>query len=135
MIKQYIVDASVLLTLAISEDEKLKKRIANKIKRKDTVLISTLLGKLEISNGLIMKYKNSEIVRKIYERIEGIGITFMSIDDEILEFARQIAVEVGDTIYDSSYHSMAIKYNIPFLTCDKKYFNKAKDYGNIELLS
>lgn len=39
------------------------------------------------------------------------------------------------SFYDTSYHALAISLNGTFLTADKKYFQKAKGFKHIKLLS
>ena len=48
--------------------------------------------------------------------------------------ALEIAYELGTTVYDASYHVLAIARNAIYITADKKYFDKAKQLGNIELI-
>jgi len=45
-----------------------------------------------------------------------------------------VAFDIETTIYDTLYHATAIIYEYEFVTLDKKYFDKAKKYGNIALV-
>lgn len=40
----------------------------------------------------------------------------------------------GVSFYDASYHAVALQENAKFLTADKKYYDKAKKFGHIQLL-
>jgi len=53
----------------------------------------------------------------------------------ILQDAVKISYLVNDSVYDSIYHVIAIKYDMEFVTLDATYFNKSKQLGNITLLN
>lgn len=46
----------------------------------------------------------------------------------------ELAYDLGTTVYDASYHYLARFLDAVFLTCDKEYYEKAKNIGNIELI-
>jgi len=54
---------------------------------------------------------------------------------EVYQKASTIAVHLNHHLFDTLYHAVAIKQQAILITADKKYYQKAKQLGNITLLS
>ena len=54
---------------------------------------------------------------------------------EIYQLASEIAIKLDHHLFDTLYHAVALKQQASLITADKKYYRKAKEFGNIVLLS
>jgi predicted nucleic acid-binding protein len=134
MTKEYIVDASVVLTWLIGKDSK-KEGLAFEFLRDNTGrLYSQSFIDMDVSNGLVISEYSNERIEKLYQLYRTVSIIILPTSDPHLTLARNIAREVNDTVYDSYYHALARLTGKTMITFDKRYYKKAKHLGNIELL-
>lgn len=54
---------------------------------------------------------------------------------ETYQLASELAIKLNHHLFDTLYHAVALKQGVTLVTADKKYYQKAKDFGNIALLS
>ncbi|MEE9354896.1 MAG: type II toxin-antitoxin system VapC family toxin [Methylococcaceae bacterium] len=54
---------------------------------------------------------------------------------QVYQQASQLSQVLNHHLFDTLYHAVAIAANGNFMTDDRKYYNKAKGTGNIELLA
>ena len=54
---------------------------------------------------------------------------------ETYQLASEIAIKLNHHLFDTLYHAVALKQHASLITADKKYYHKAKELGNILLLS
>jgi len=98
----------------------------------------------------LFKYEIAEVTRymkeplsktlALFDLFNKSVLTVSSPDNDAWLLAEKIAsqghVKSGyPTIYDSIYQALAIQLNGVFLTADKRHYAKAKEFGNIKLLS
>jgi predicted nucleic acid-binding protein len=132
--KGIIVDASVAINVAIGTDQALNKRIIATVREYD--LISTSLFPYEVNNAIGKQYKSDYATRMDrLKRIMKIDVMPVDLQPKQMELAIKISAEVGDSIYDATYHALAILFDIDYYTCDERYYRRAKHFGNIQLLS
>mgnify|MGYP001212112675 CR=1 FL=1 len=127
-----ILDASVLVNLLIGESNKQTKAIAA-IKRKGLKCISSFTF-IEVLNSLRYELKDLQLVLNSIEKLNSLELKVLEVDQNILTAALKISLKVNDTIYDASYHALALIYDLTFVTFDERYYRKAKALGNIQLL-
>ena len=53
---------------------------------------------------------------------------------ETYQLASKIAVQLNHHLFDTLYHAVAINQQATLITADKKYYQKAKEFGSIVLL-
>lgn len=135
--KTIVVDASVVLQFLLNENTRLVENfseILREAKKKKLMLLShTLLG-LEVLNGLRFSLRDqnkAEEIGAIFLRLP-IGIIVLS--DAHIQKALSLSYVYGTTVYDASYHVLALARNATFLTADREYYKKAQHIGKIELL-
>lgn len=54
--------------------------------------------------------------------------------DAMLLAAAQIAIELGEHVFDTLYHAAAIEHDATLITADERYFRRARKHGSIVLL-
>ena len=54
---------------------------------------------------------------------------------ETYQLASEIAIKLNHHLFDTLYHAVALKQQASFITADARYYHKAKELGNIVLLS
>lgn len=78
-------------------------------------------------------------VMRLFRTFEKANLHIAPLTERQLELAMRMAEDGNDksgypSIYDSSYHAVAISFGGIFITADKRHVAKAKQYGNIALL-
>lgn len=130
----YVVDASVVATWLLSTNKNRESIAHDFIIDNSHKLYSAELLDIEISNALTMYSSTLETVDNLFELYKTIGIELLPYLPIHLDMARQVSFDIKDTVYDSLYHTTAMTRGLTFMTMDRKYYNKAKHLGNIELL-
>ena len=65
-----------------------------------------------------------------------IYLNFLLSDNlEIYHQASKMAIRLNHHLFDTLYHAVAINQQAILITADKKYYQKAKELGNIALLN
>ncbi len=132
-----VIDASVILVYLLEEQKSVADKVASLLKKaeqKSIVLLSTSLFPLEVANGLRFSMKDASHAAEILNDFSILPIEIIALNNIQIKKALEIAYELGTTVYDASYHVLAIARNAIYITADKKYFDKAKQLGNIELI-
>lgn len=124
-----LVDASIVIA-ALYEDNKPALDFLDEIK-KPIVLDFT---HLEVSNSLRYKNLSMESIYHLSQLMREEPYVTVKTDDYDILIATYMAKENNTSVYDSLYHAVAEKYEYTFYTLDKKYYEKAKHLGFIELL-
>lgn len=135
--KKYILDASVILTYYIGKNKKLKKefnQILKSVDGKKAELYSINLLALEIANGLRFTLKNETKAQNALTKSLSLPIKYFSLKNIHHEKILELSYELNTSVYDTSYHFTAKLINGTFLTCDKKYYQKAQKLEAIKLL-
>lgn len=135
--KVYILDASVVLTFLLGKNSSLKNNfitILNQVKKGRVKLYSSYLLPLEVGNGLRYSLEDEKLAAEVLEKFLKLPIEFFVFSqihyNKILNLSHQFAT----SFYDTSYHFLARLLKGVFLTADKDYFEKAKEFGSIRLL-
>ncbi len=135
--KVYVLDASVILSYLLSEETIVVEEFEKLLKeaRKNRVkLISSKLLPLEVANGLRYTLSDSALAVRVLETFLDLPLEYVDFTKGQLQRALQLAYTTKTSFYDASYHILAIELEGVFLTCDKKYFQKAEKFGFIRLL-
>lgn len=133
----YVLDASVVLTF-LSEGQSLVIRKFEKVleEAKDgrAKLCSTHLLPLEIGNGLRFSLTDEDLAGETFKKLFNLPIDLIAFSSPQLAKILELSYRFKTSFYDTAYHFLAKLQKGTFITCDAKYFMKAKEFGNIELL-
>lgn len=135
--KKYVIDASVVINSLIENNRDVRfscKKIVDYCKDPKVKVFAPDSLKQEVANVLLMAVKDVDKASTFFDTFLDFKITYIRIDDSLLKKALEIASAVHDTVYDATYHAVAIIRGATYLTCDKKYFERAKEWGSIELV-
>lgn len=133
--KTVVLDASIILNYLFTETkqvEQLVTKILKQAEKKQILLISTTLLPIEVANGLRFKLKDPRLSEKILAVFMELPIKYHTLSNSQLLETTKLAYTLNTTVYDTSYHLLAIAHHGGFITCDNKYYKQAKDLGNIE---
>ena len=129
-----ILDSSVLLTWLVSPDKEKSEHCRKLIGGYIDELYSHDLLNYEVSNALVFTTRKQELIGEAYSVYELLPISFLKLNSTEYKLAREISIAVRDSVYDASYHALAITKSMEFVTCDRKYYKKAKHLGFIRLI-
>ena len=135
--KGYVFDASVILTFLLGDNSSLKNnfvKILNQVKKGRVKLYSSYLLPLEVGNGLRYSLEDGKLAAEVLEKFLKLPIEFFVFSEAHYSKILNLSYQFGTSFYDTSYHSLAKLLKSVFLTVDKDYYNKAKEFGNIKLL-
>ncbi len=134
--KIFVIDASIVLNSLLDKNKKASEKFRTILEDNllKTKIYSPGFLTLEVSNGLRFSTKDKKESISILEKYLNLPINFFSFTSaHILEILR-LSYQTQTTVYDSSYHFLALILNGKFLTCDKDYYEKAKELGGVELV-
>lgn len=134
---RYVVDASIVLVGLLESRKSLVKEIKDiflSAKKGKCELISSPFLKIEVANGLRFNERDVAKANKLLNGFFDLPIKFISLNTVLYEQSLSKSYEFGTTVYDISYHVLAKAQGAIFLTCDEDYYQKAKNFGDIELL-
>lgn len=135
--KTYIFDASILGCLLFNENVKIVKKIK-------TIIINASVKKAKICAPTLLPYEISNIIKNrvgkdqsqnLFRDFANLPIELVNITSEQMAKILEMAGDYDVTTYDASYHYLGKFLDGTFITCDQKYFQKAKKLGGIELIS
>ena len=135
--KIYVLDASVILSYLLTEKDTVVKefeKLLKEVKKGKARFVSSKLLPLEVGNGARYTLSNSALAGEVLESFLKLPLEYLDFTKGQLKRAIQLSYAIQASIYDASYHILAIDLEGIFLTCDKKYFQKAKKFGFIRLL-
>lgn len=133
----YLLDASVVVKFLSASDETVFKKFSKLLREardKKCVLNSSFLLPFEVCNALRYSWVEPEKTNIAINKFYKLPIIFFKITASQMEKITDVAYQNNTTVYDTSYHILAKTHGATFLTCDKEYYKKAKELGNIELL-
>lgn len=133
--KTVVIDASIILRFLLEDNERIKDRVSallREAEKRKLLLISTPLIQLEVSNGLRFTLKKQEFADDVLKQFLQLPITIMQLTATQIQKTLSVSYKLGTTVYDTSYHLVAIAINCTLITSDKAYFDRAKTLGKIE---
>jgi predicted nucleic acid-binding protein len=133
--KDYVIDACVVLSMILKEDKKATAFCQNLImetEKNKARLWSTFFFRHEVANGLRYSNKDKREVLEIWEKFMKLPITCIELERNFLGSVANLSRKLDISIYDTSYHYLALILNGTFLTRDREYYQKAKRLRNIQ---
>lgn len=127
----YILDASVVVKWFVEEEgNEIALAIREKFWKKDIDIIVPDLLLYEISNALKHNPKfNEKDVKDAVESLINMGIRILIPSLDIFKKAIDIAFSYEITLYDAYYVALSDELKIPFITADKKLFDKIRKFS------
>ena len=135
--KNYVLDASVILTFLLGKTPVVEKKLTiffKQVKNGKARFYSNYLLPLEVGNGLRYSLLNKNLAAEVFQKFLSLPVEYSDFSFPQLSKILQLSYLFQTSFYDTSYHFLAKQLNGVFLTCDDKYFRKAKKLGHIKLL-
>lgn len=133
--KQYVIDTSVIMKYLTNKDSAAGVWFSKALKDKQTKLLSSDLFHFEVANVIRYSPTPQENMSEQIIAALSLPIKIVKISDKGFSKIAKMAKENETTVYDTSYHFLAISRDGIFVTCDRDYFRKSKHLGYINLLN
>ncbi len=134
-----VIDSCIFIKLFVDEDDSEKAiNFFEKLINEKTKILLPEIYLYEILAAVIRSGGKIEDVFYSIKFYESSGMEVIKLDEKLAKKAAKIT-KIGNaksgypSFYDAIYHAVAIENNCSFITADKKYFNKVKSLGNIEV--
>lgn len=135
-----VIDSNILIKVVLDEKDSFEAKECIRIlfEAETTILVPSVFP-YEIFH---IAQKNSLDLKSIKEfLLSQSTIRYVELDNEIIDTSIDIIEKSSHpksgypSMYDSTYHAIAILNNCDFITADKRHYEKTKQLGNIKLLS
>lgn len=138
--KKFVIDSCVFMKLFLNEeDDEIAEKLIQKIVTNNELIYVPDIFIYEVANITAAQQLDASQVFAILEKHKKSILKVIAPDYDILNQAIKMAKNGNNksgypSVYDCSYHALAIKLGCNFVTSDKKHFVKAKKFGFIKLL-
>lgn len=135
--KTVVIDASIILRFLLEDHPQITKTVSTLLRdaqKQKVVLISTSLLPLEVGNGLRFTLKVQSLADDIIGKFQKLPIEIISLTSVQIRKSLALSYVYSTTVYDTSYHVLALARNCIYMTADKQYFDRAKSLGSIEFV-
>ena len=132
--KQYVIDTSVVMKYLTDKGSAAGVWLLKALKDKQTKLLSSDLFRFEVTNAIRYSPTSQENLPKQIMAVLSLPIKIVGVSDKGFSEIAKMAKENNTTVYDTSYHFLAISMDGIFVTCDRDYFQKSRHLGYIEYL-
>ena len=133
-----VLDSSVALKWIFADEDGADhaKRIRDEhISGINEIAVPTLFF-YEIANVLATKVKlSAEEAIAAFELMSAFEFDVHDLNNSEYIEAMNLAMKLKVSVYDATYHVLASRLGCPFLTADRKFAEKVKSLGVVELLS
>jgi predicted nucleic acid-binding protein len=135
---QYVLDASVIVKWLIPENPD-EHNVAEALAllsalRAGTMVVRQPFHWLADVAAVGVRLKPDTIVDDIAD-LQELGIISVAETQPLWKIACSLAIRLNHHLFDTLYHAVALHSGVLLITADEQYFRKAKDIGNIQLLS
>ena len=125
-----VLDASILIQTVVRE--KYTDDTLNLVGVLEEIFVPSLVF-YEISNAMVILTRRALIARedaiRKYNSIT--SIPTLRIKEPTLTKAMDLAIDLGITLYDSSYLTLALETKAPFITADAELYEKGKEVTTV----
>jgi len=131
----YIVDSSVVLKWYLDDQEENNSRalsIKDAYLAGECDIIVPRLLFYEVGN--VLAQKKPKDAQRYIQALFDMGLSQYPEEESFFRKTVEISQQTGTTVYDASFHALAILTGGTLITADAKYYAQAKQLGNIELL-
>jgi len=133
-----VLDSSVALKWIFADEEGAvhAERVRAEHVSGDNEIAVPSLFFYEIANVLATKVKlSAEEALEAFELISAFEFNIHELDTAGFTEAMTLAMGHKVSVYDASYHVMAARLGCRFITADRKFWDKVKGLGVVELLT
>ncbi len=128
-----IVDASVLLTAIIGDKRKAERQLRTILDDKTRSVSILPFTPIEFANGVRFSIRDVSIAKQALKRFSALTLPVVPIVSQDVHAIMELSYRLYTTVYDTSYHYVALIHEGLFITCDRSYYKKASRLGHIEL--
>ncbi len=132
--KTVVIDASIILRFLLEDHPQIVETVTvllRNAKKRKVKILSTSLLPLEAGNGLRFTLKDPTLADDVLGQFQKLPIDIIPLTQIQIRKSLSVAYMCGTTVYDASYHILAIARNSEYLTADGEYYHKAKHLGHI----
>jgi predicted nucleic acid-binding protein len=133
-----VLDSSVALKWIFADEEGAEhaERVRDEhVSGKNEIAVPSLFF-YEIANVFATKVKlSAEEALEAFELISAFEFNVHEIDNSEYLEAMALSMKLKVSVYDASYHVLAGRLGCRFLTADRKFWEKVKNIGVVELLA
>jgi hypothetical protein len=133
----YVLPATFVLQALSKQKADLTHKLIELVEnnQKQVIKLYTLpLFYTQLTNGLNFSYFSLSRAQELLSQCLNLPVEIHSLQPRDYQKILELAHHQKTSIYDTSYHYLAKILSATLLTCDKKYFRKAQNFGNIELI-
>lgn len=131
------MDASIILRFLLEDHSltvKSMSALLRNAKKGKIALLSTNLLPLEVGNGLRFTLKDLTLADDVLGKFQKLPIEIVALTPIQIRKSLSLSYACSTTVYDTSYHVLAIGRNCTYMTADRQYYNRAKSLGKIECI-
>ncbi len=129
-----VVDASIILKFLLEDHSSTVEFVSTLLrdaKKGNVILVSTSLLPLEVGNGLRFTVKDATLAEDVLGKFQKLPIDIVALTQIQIGKSLSLSYKFSTTVYDASYHVLAIARNCTYMTADRAYYNRAKSLGMI----
>jgi predicted nucleic acid-binding protein len=139
MAAKIVVDTSVLIKWFKTRDEDLLKEartLLHQIENRPLEVHVPALLLYEVGNILLLKTKLSPVaLDQTVERLETLPFIVAPPATPLLKRAARLGRELSLTFYDASFVALAVELDCPYITADRRLFERARTLPRVRHLS
>lgn len=135
--KTVVVDASIILRFLLENHPQILETVSTLLrgaKNGNVVLLSTSLLALEVANGLRFTLKDQPLADEMFGKFQKLPIEIISLTPIQIRKSLSLSYTYSTTVYDTSYHVLALARNCTYVTADRQYYDRAKSLRKIECI-
>lgn len=130
-----VVDASVAVKWFVPEKDSNK---ASDLLRREHKLLSPEIIRIEVAAALTRRLRTKELSEEntlllLRDWHDHLALQAISLQATIQDFeaATMLSIQLGHQLQDCLYLAVANRFDIPLITADVKFFNKAIEAGHV----
>ena len=139
MAEKIVVDTSVLIKWFKTRDEDLLKEARALLKEVEARLFEVHVPALllyEVGNILLLKTRLGPAgLAQTIERLETLPFTVAPPATPLLKCAARLGREFALTFYDASFLALAVELDCPYITADRRLFERTRTLPRVRHLS
>lgn len=136
--KMAVIDTSVIVKWFLTEEDEADKaaKLLNSYIRKEIFLAVPFLVVYELGN-VLKTQRQIPLERKslFLKDFFNLELTFTPFDDHVAAKTLETSIEYDLTYYDASFLVAAEEVDAMLITADKRFYNKVKDYSQVQFLA
>ncbi len=135
--KACVIDASLVLRSILEKDQQWFQTLEQLLNDQENKKIELWVPHLffdEVTNGIRFSSQHDEDANAVLDFVLQLPVHIFTLEPQHRHRILELSFQSGTTVYDATYHFIAIVLEGCFFTADKKYYQKAKQLGFLELV-